>query len=1106
MLLRVLGPLGLDEADLGGSRQRAVLARLVVARGSVVSVDRLIEDVWSGGAPPRAIASLRAYVSNLRRVLEPGRPSRMRTELLVSAAPGYALRLPSSVVDAWRFEQAFTAARSVAGTDPDQARQLLVSGLGLWRGAAFAEFSDELWARPEVIRLEDLRWAARELRVTVSLRTGEAVEAVGEAEALTREAPLREEPWRLLALALWHTGRQADALAALRRARTMLAEELGLDPGAALVALESAILTRRPDDLPAPPQEPPAGEQHVAAVRQEAEPSVDREAEPFVGREAELATLAGTARDAARYGVRFSLVTGDAGAGKTTLLTHLRRDLETRGWVVAAGRCPEVEGAPPALAWVEVLRELAAAESPGSLAAELAPLLADTSRDGVARDGTDGRFRLHQAVVEWLAAASARRPVAILLDDLHAGDTETLRLLNAMSEIDATVLFVLAFRPTEQSPRLAASLAALARRSPTRVHLDGLSVEDVQRLVGAFTRTPVDAETLATLAGRTGGNPLFVRELARLLASEGIPVAISEVPEGVRDVLRARLARLPEEAVAVLRLAAVAGREAQVETLVRAADADEGTVLDALETGLGAGLLTEPRPGWVQFVHGLVHDTFYTDVPLLRRARMHARIAERLRPDDHPALARHYRAAASSDTASLAVEHAVRAAELAERRYAYDAAIRLLTDALDAVDMVPGDRDALRVDVLGRLLRAQVRAGTLSAARESLVRAVDTAVESGRDDLLIAALATWRVPTPCLTRAYRFVDDRIVDLLTMLVRRNDLAPADRFLLNAVLAAELEGEPDPRGVEAGIQALALSVTITDPEWKALGQTARLRTMSHHREARERAELATSLRLLAEEHGLVAYRWYAEQVIGHSAAVLGEPAEMRASIARQGTIADTYKLAEPQAINLASQGALAHIRGDFAAAKRFYDDCSAQMRRVGSIGADSIHFAGTSSVLLSQGGLASHLEATRLARESHGPMFDDLLALVLVHAGRTDEARTVPIGTHPCPPEDIFQTGLLAIRARALVALGRKDLAQPVIDVLLPVRNQLAGLSGATIVIEPVALTLGRLFQLQGRSSEADEHFAMAASMARRWESPHWLAEALRRGSAKRTWAA
>ncbi|MFD1522509.1 BTAD domain-containing putative transcriptional regulator [Pseudonocardia yunnanensis] len=1093
MLLRVLGPFALDAADLGGPRQRAVLARLVVARGAVVSVDRLIEDVWSGEAPPRAIASLRAYVSNLRRVLEPGRPSRTRAELLVSAAPGYALRLPSSAVDAWRFEQAFTAARSVADTDPNRARQLLVSALGLWRGAAFAEFSDEPWARPEAIRLEDLRWAARELRAAVSLRTGEAVEAVGEAEALTREAPLREEPWRLLALALWHTGRQGDALAALRRARTTLAEELGLDPGSALVALESAILTRRPDDLPAPPQKSPVGERRVAA-------------EPFVGREAELATLAETARDAVRDGVRFGLVTGDAGAGKTTLLTHLRRHLETGGWVVAAGHCPEVEGAPPALAWVEALRELAAAESPGSLAAELAPLLDDAGPDGGARDVTDGRFRLHQAVREWLAAASARRPVAILLDDLHAGDTETLRLLNAMSEIDATVLFVLAFRPAEQSPRLAGSLAALARRSPTRVHLDGLSIEEVQRLVGAFTRTPVDAETLATLAERTGGNPLFVRESARLLASEGIPVAISEVPEGVRDVLRARLARLPGEAVAVLRLAAVAGREAQVETLVRAADADEGTVLDALETGLGAGLLTEPKPGWVQFVHGLVHDTLYTDVPLLRRARMHARIAEHLRTDDHPALARHYRAAASSDTAPLAVEHAVRAAESAERRYAYDAAIRLLTDALDAADMVPGDRDALRVDVLGRLLRVQVRAGALSAARESLVRAVDTAVESGRDDLLIAAFTTWRVPTPCLTRAYRIVDDRIVDLLTMLVRRNDLAPADRFLLNAVLAAELEGEPDPRGVEAGIQALALSLTITDPEWKALGLTARLRTMSHHREARERAELATSLRLLAEKHGLVAYRWYAEQVIGHSAAVLGEPAEVRASITRQGAIADTYKLAEPQAINLASRGALAHITGDFAAAKRFYDECSAQMRKHGSIGADAIQFAGTSSVLLSQGGLASHLDATRLARKSHGPMFDDLLALVLMHAGQTDEARTVPVGAYPCPPEDIFQTGLLAIRARALIALGRKDLAQPVIDALLPVRNLLAGLSSATIVIEPVALALGRLFQLQGRSSEADEHFTMAASIARRWESPHWLAEALRRGSAAKAWAA
>ena len=150
-------------------------------------------------------------------------------------------------------------------------------------------------------------------------------------------------------------------------------------------------------------------------------------------------------------------------------------------------------------------------------------------------------------------------------------------------------------------------------------------------------------------------------------------MAVSDVPEGVRDVLRRRLSRLPPPAVAVLRLAATVGHEADVEVLVDAADTDEDGVI--------AGLLTEPGPGRVRFVHALVRDTVYADLTQLRLTRMHARVGaaiRRLRPDDVPALAHHYLRAASADTARAAVGYAIQAAERADRRYAYDAAVSLL--------------------------------------------------------------------------------------------------------------------------------------------------------------------------------------------------------------------------------------------------------------------------------------------------------------------------------------------------------------------------------------------------------------------------------------------
>ncbi|MEV4756995.1 BTAD domain-containing putative transcriptional regulator [Micromonospora sp. NPDC049559] len=1114
MLLRVLGQFELDRGgpvDLGGPRQRAVLARLLLARGSVVSADQLIDDLWRGEAPPRAIASLQAYVSHLRRLLEPDRAPRTPARLLVTAPPGYATRLPPDAVDAWRFERLLAEARAVSAADPGRARPLLRAALELWRGPAYAEFAGELWAQPEATRLEELRLAARELLIDVTLRAGNAADVVPEAEVLTRQAPLREECWRLLALALWRTGRQGDALAALRRARTILADELGLDPGPALVELESAILGQRLDLLPAPVGTAASAGSPVpgATARPGPRPDVATAPpippadEPFVGRGAELAALRETAAEAAAGGPRIALVTGEAGAGKTTLLAHLRRELADRGWLVAVGRCPEVAGAPPAWAWTEALRQLAAAAPPGELAPQLAPLLddtgrePDTGREAGGGDASAGRFRLHRAVAAWLRAAAVRRPVAVLLDDLHAADTETLLLLTSAAELtDAAVLFVASFRPTDDPERLAETTAALARRSPRRVHLSGLAAADVGRLVGAFVRTTVDADTIAALAERTGGNPFYVRESARLLAAEGALVATSEVPEGVRDVLRRRLARLPGSVVAVLRLAAVVGREADVEMLVEAAEADEGTVLDALEVALVAGLITESAPGRVRFAHGLLRDTIYTDLSHLRRARLHGRVAAcagRLRPDDYPALAHHYARAASSGTARLAVDYGVRAAELAERRYAYDAAIELLTGAVDAAGAITGDRAALRVDLLGRLLRAQARAGALAAARRTRACAADVAAASGRDELLVAAFTAWKVPTPWLTRAYGVVDHHVVELLARLLRRRDLAPADRCRLLEALANELDGEPDPRGPEAGRAALTISRELADPELRAIGLTARLRTMRFDLEAGRRLELARELATLADEHGLVTYRWFAEQVFGHAAAALNRPDEVRASVARQGTMARTYRLHEALAIHSGQLGALAHVVGDFAAAQRHYDEAVEQMRRQGSLHADALQYVGTATLLISQGRFAEHLEPTRLLRRTLGPILDDLLALALVENGRLDEARAMPLGRHSYRP-DYVQSVLFSVRGMVVVALGRRDLAQPVIDALLPVREQLAGFSSTSIVMRPVALTLGELFRLQGRDDEAERHFALAVEVARRWGSPHWLAEA------------
>lgn len=243
----VLGPVAAwdnagEPLPVKGRRQRAVLARLIVARRRVVPAARLVEDLWDEPGPG-ALGAVQTFVGALRRALEPDRPPRTPSRLLATEGAGYVLRAAPVAVDAWRFEDAVTAAANAA---PAQALGILQQALALWRGPAYAEFADERWAHGERTRLTQLRLGAVEQQAKTRLALGLAEAAVPDLEAHVAEHPGREEAWNLLAVALYRAGRQGDALAALRRARARLRDELGLDPGPWLARLETDILNRSP--------------------------------------------------------------------------------------------------------------------------------------------------------------------------------------------------------------------------------------------------------------------------------------------------------------------------------------------------------------------------------------------------------------------------------------------------------------------------------------------------------------------------------------------------------------------------------------------------------------------------------------------------------------------------------------------------------------------------------------------------------------------------------------------------------------------------------------------------------------------------------------------
>jgi DNA-binding SARP family transcriptional activator len=240
---RILGPLEVGEPDapvsLGGAKQRAVLAILLLHRGGVVSSERLIDELWGERPPATATKTLHGYVFHLRRALGDG--------LLRTRTAGYELELAPGQLDAEEFERLACAGRdALADGDPAGAAQCLRDALGLWRGPPLADFSYAPFAQAEIARLEEARLATLEDRMDADLALGREDQLVGELDALVCEHPLRERVRAQLMLALYRSGRQAEALHAYRLARRTLSEELGLEPGGQLKRLERAILEQDP--------------------------------------------------------------------------------------------------------------------------------------------------------------------------------------------------------------------------------------------------------------------------------------------------------------------------------------------------------------------------------------------------------------------------------------------------------------------------------------------------------------------------------------------------------------------------------------------------------------------------------------------------------------------------------------------------------------------------------------------------------------------------------------------------------------------------------------------------------------------------------------------
>ena len=512
-LVRVLGALevGAPGDRLGPMpvRLRRVLGVLLVSAGAVVSADRLADVVWAEGEAPRNVdGALQNLASRLRARLA---SAKVPADLM-HRAPGYLLDLDPGLVDAVRFEDLATAARRELDPRPERAAELLDQALALWRGPAWAEFADDDFARPEAVRLQELRLAALEDRAEAALRQGLHDEATARLEALVHAEPLRERPHRQLVVAHYRAGRHGDALAVVRTHRTRLQEELGLDPSSAMRQLEAAVLSQdsrlelagQPPEAPLEPgpaqpvptqasARPPyrAGQAPPPAPGRQARTALPTAAGSLLGRGDDLAAL----HELVQPGSVVTL-TGTGGVGKTSLALRLAADL-------AAG-CADGVG----------VAELATVSSAEEVAPAVMTVLDLQPRQGVAPvDRLVEYLRPRTLLLVLDNCEHVVDAAAALAHAVHRGCPAVALLATSRSPLDVPEERVWAVAPLPLPPASAVDARGVAQAPSVRLFVQRASARS-----RTFVLDDGNAADVAEVCRRLDGVPLAIELAAARMA------------------------------------------------------------------------------------------------------------------------------------------------------------------------------------------------------------------------------------------------------------------------------------------------------------------------------------------------------------------------------------------------------------------------------------------------------------------------------------------------------------------------------------------------------------------------------------------------------------
>lgn len=821
----------------------------------------------------------------------------------------------------------------------------------------------------------------------------------------------------------------------------------------------------------------------------------------WLGRERELGALEAGLDDLAAGRGGLFLFVGEPGIGKTRLADELGRSAVARGFAVHWGRAWEAGGAPSYWLIVQVLRSMGRAVGPralgellGGRAAELGELMPELLRGipASARAPVHAereRFQLFEAVQLFLHAVAAGAPQVVVLDDLHAADPSSLSLLHFIVRDlrSSPVLVVGTYREAEArlTPAIASTLAQIAREAVV-MPLRPLDREEVAEFVAQTTGAAPSEARIEALHQRTEGNPLFLRELLRL------PGSVTRAPEGIREVVHARLSLLSPELRRVLEAAAVLGREIELDLLAAMLDVPDHELIELLVRAADASVVESfAAPATWRFTHVLLREGLYADLGVDRRAVLHRAAATLLqRRDGEPRLterAHHLFHAIPATTVGEATDAALEAAEHAVHVLAFEDACVVLARISRLLENAIGE-DRRRFAVLLALGVARIRSGDVKAGKDTCRRAAELARRLGDGELFAHAV---------LGSACEFVavvrDEALIALLQEAIAA--LPPGDGALMArcmAQLAAERQPEPDATGpIELSRLAVAMARRVGDAETLRFAlSNAGLAMLLFAPPAECITTHQECLRLaLAVGDKVVAARAHLLLMAAHqeSGDVAGAAAHGRAyeTLAELRHSRYRWTLLSLRAMKALSEGR-------FDDAERWADESAAVWRQDEGRGAEwiafPIGFARATERYDDLPGIESRLRtAFGQLRHELGSCIGEMF-IAQLHARVGDRLRTAAqlavVQAHRVF-EAITEPLWLSLLAEPCCLVGDRSLAQRLYGAILPREQRFFHTGPMGGYHEPTyGRQLGLLAQTLGRTDDAVAHFAASAAATER----------------------